>query len=75
MQLRSIQYAAVMGINADLHLTGNDFSNASTAFFIAYLIAEVPNGESHLVIFRRIIFLYLDRLSSPESPGWQMVRF
>lgn len=46
MQLKSIQYAAVMGINADLHLAGNDFSNASTAFFIAYLIAEVPNGES-----------------------------
>jgi hypothetical protein len=35
-----------MGINADLKLLGNDFTNASTAFFIAYLIAEVPNGQS-----------------------------
>jgi hypothetical protein len=35
-QLTSVQYAAVMGINADLKLQGNDFSNASTAFFIAY---------------------------------------
>jgi len=42
--LTIIQYAAVMGLNADLNLTGNDFSNASTAFFIAYLIAEVPNS-------------------------------
>ncbi|KAG0645306.1 Thiamine pathway transporter THI73 [Hyphodiscus hymeniophilus] len=39
-----INYAAVMGINKDLKLKGNDFSNVATAFFIAYLIAEVPNG-------------------------------
>lgn len=38
------QYAAVMGINKDLHLVGNNFSNVASAFFIAYLIAEVPNG-------------------------------
>jgi hypothetical protein len=35
-----------MGIGKDLKLKGNDFTNAATAFFIAYLIAEVPNGES-----------------------------
>lgn len=34
-----------MGLTKDLHLEGNNFSNASTAFFIAYLIAEVPNGK------------------------------
>lgn len=33
-----------MGLNKDLKLKGNDFSNAATAFFIAYLIAEIPNG-------------------------------
>ena len=38
------QYAAVMGLNKDLKLKGNNFTNAATAFFIAYLIAEVPNG-------------------------------
>lgn len=38
------QYAAVMGISKDLHLVGNNFSNVASAFFIAYLIAEVPNG-------------------------------
>jgi hypothetical protein len=34
-----------MGIKKDLGLVGNDFSNVATWFFIAYLIAEVPNGE------------------------------
>lgn len=34
-----------MGLNKDLKLKGNNFSNAATAFFIAYLIAEVPTGR------------------------------
>ncbi|KAJ5782865.1 hypothetical protein N7457_004639 [Penicillium paradoxum] len=38
-----LNYAAVMGIKKDLNLLGNDFSNTATWFFIAYLIAEVPN--------------------------------
>ncbi|KAJ5910817.1 major facilitator superfamily domain-containing protein [Penicillium subrubescens] len=36
-------YAGVMGMKADLKLKGNDFSNAASAFFIAYLVTEVPN--------------------------------
>ena len=40
-----LQYAAVMGLPKDLKLKGNNFTNAATAFFIAYLIAEVPNGS------------------------------
>lgn len=47
--LRCYQYAAVMGLKEDLKLTGNDFSNTATVFFIAYLIAEVPTGR--LLIF------------------------
>ncbi|KAI9882089.1 MAG: hypothetical protein M1823_006165 [Watsoniomyces obsoletus] len=39
-----LNYAAVMGIGRDLKLRGNNFTNAATAFFIAYLIAEIPNG-------------------------------
>ena len=35
-----------MGLNKDLKLKGNNFTNAATAFFIAYLIAEIPNGIS-----------------------------
>ncbi|KAJ5112925.1 hypothetical protein N7456_001459 [Penicillium angulare] len=38
-----VNYAAVMGLKTDLNLTGNDFSNIASWFFIAYLIAEVPN--------------------------------
>ncbi|CEJ61727.1 allantoate permease [Penicillium brasilianum] len=38
-----LNYAAVMGIKKDLKLVGNEFSNTATWFFIAYLIAEVPN--------------------------------
>ncbi|KFY31111.1 hypothetical protein V493_01396 [Pseudogymnoascus sp. VKM F-4281 (FW-2241)] len=39
-----INYSGVMGIREDLHLVGNDFSNASSVFYIAYLIAMAPNG-------------------------------
>lgn len=35
-----------MGPNKDLRLKGNNFTNAATAFFIACLVAEVPNGIS-----------------------------
>lgn len=41
-----MQYAAVMGLVEDLQLFGNDYSNASTFFFVAYLVAEVPTGET-----------------------------
>lgn len=36
-----------MGLSKDLNLKGNDFTNAATSFFIAYLIAEVPNGTRY----------------------------
>ena len=49
-ELISKQYAAVMGLNKDLKLKGNDFTNAATAFFIAYLVAEVPNGIRPLLL-------------------------
>lgn len=35
-----------MGLTPNLKLKGNDFSNTATAFFAAYLIAEIPTGES-----------------------------
>ncbi|KAL1961080.1 hypothetical protein VTO42DRAFT_4968 [Malbranchea cinnamomea] len=38
-----LNYAAVMGIKEDLNLKGNDFSNAATAFWIAFLVAQPPN--------------------------------
>jgi fucose permease len=38
-------YAGAMGMKEDLQLTGNEFSNVATAFFVAYLVAELPMGE------------------------------
>ncbi|KAF2653340.1 putative MFS transporter [Lophiostoma macrostomum CBS 122681] len=32
-----------MGLLKDLHLQGNDFTNVATAFFVAYIVAEIPN--------------------------------
>jgi hypothetical protein len=34
-----------MGMKEDLELQGNEFSNVATAFFVAYLVAELPMGE------------------------------
>lgn len=42
-----------MGITKDLGLVGNNFSNVASAFFIAYLIAEVPNGQFPSTYCRR----------------------
>lgn len=67
-----------MGIKKDLKLVGNEFSNTATWFFIAYLIAEVPNGTFHPAPFpsKECIYLHLRRrpetdpaysLLSPES--------
>lgn len=35
-----------MGLQTDLGMSGNDFSWLATAFFIAYAVAEVPQGIS-----------------------------
>lgn len=33
-----------MNMHSQLKLQGNNISNAASAFFVAYLIAEIPNG-------------------------------
>jgi MFS family permease len=38
-----LNYAAVMGINADLKLEGNQFSNVATFLFVGLLVFEIPN--------------------------------
>ncbi|KAJ7291437.1 major facilitator superfamily domain-containing protein [Mycena rebaudengoi] len=40
----ALMYAAVMGINQELRLQGNNFNNAASAMYIANLVAEVPTG-------------------------------
>ncbi|KAJ7507107.1 major facilitator superfamily domain-containing protein [Mycena galericulata] len=42
--LDKLSYAAVMGLNSELKLVGNDFNNAASAMYIANLIAELPTG-------------------------------
>ncbi|KAL4982992.1 major facilitator superfamily domain-containing protein [Aspergillus falconensis] len=39
-----LNYSNVMGIQDDLSMSGNDFSWLATAFFIAYAVAEIPQG-------------------------------
>ena len=39
------QYAAVMGMNKDLKLVGNDFTNAATSLYIATLVTEIATGR------------------------------
>ena len=35
-----------MGMNEDLKLVGNDFTNAATASYISTLVAELATGRS-----------------------------
>lgn len=58
------QYAAVMGLNKDLRLHGNEFSNTATAFFAAYLIAEIPTGGKYEGYKQ---FLFLTRCCSNSA--------
>ncbi|KAL4899374.1 hypothetical protein BDW74DRAFT_183772 [Aspergillus multicolor] len=40
----SLNYANIMGLQKDLGMSGNDFSWLATAFYIAYAVAEIPQG-------------------------------
>lgn len=39
-----INYSNVMGLSKDAHLEGNEFSWMATSFFVAYALAEIPQG-------------------------------
>jgi hypothetical protein len=41
-----LNYAAVMGLQKDLHLKGNEFSNVATFLFVGLLCFEIPNSTS-----------------------------
>ena len=34
-----------MGLNGELNLVGNDFSNIATFLFVGLLVFEIPNSE------------------------------
>lgn len=43
-----MQYGAVMGLNKDLNLQGNDFSNLATYLFVGLLLFEIPNSKTSI---------------------------
>ncbi|KAI4751058.1 major facilitator superfamily transporter [Aureobasidium sp. EXF-3400] len=40
----AVNYANVMGLQKDLRMQGQDFAWTATAFFIGYVVAELPQG-------------------------------
>lgn len=40
----ALGYTAILGLNADLDLSGQDFSWASAIYYIGYLVASYPAG-------------------------------
>ena len=63
-----------MGLNKDLRLQANEFSDVATGFFAAYLIAEIPTSK--LRFQARFNFgqtdIYQYSLHLDESPSRQM---
>jgi hypothetical protein len=45
-----INYSNVMGLSVDAHLKGNEFSWMATAFFLAYALAEIPQGKIYILM-------------------------
>ncbi len=71
-----------MGLPKQIGLVGNNFSNTSSALFIAYLIAEMPNGKLqrkfHLVPFGSVVptkrpGLILQQISAPKWLGINVI--
>jgi hypothetical protein len=60
-----------MGIQKDLHLVGNDFSNIATFLFVGLLCFEVPNSTlfANQPSLNHLTFL---SLFSPDGPRSEM---
>ncbi|KAH8672594.1 permease of the major facilitator superfamily [Tricladium varicosporioides] len=56
-----INYANVMGLAKDTKLKGNEFSWMATAFFIAFALAEVPQG------------ILLQKVALPYALGFNVI--
>ena len=46
-----------MGLQTDLDMSGNDFSWLATAFFIAYAVAEIPQGMFYQLMSHHVIYV------------------
>ena len=65
-----------MGMNEDLKLTGNNFSNVVSATYIATLIIEVPIGMLLIpVLLIRPLTLSIRRLHCTKGPASEMAWF
>jgi hypothetical protein len=61
--------AAVMGLNPDLHLVGNNFNNVGSATYIASLVAELPTGTPCLSLVSNYYSnIGLSRIYRTKSP-------
>lgn len=40
----ALSFTAIMGLRDDLHLSGSDFSWASSIYYFGYLVASYPVG-------------------------------
>ena len=63
-------------MNEDLKLTGNNFSNAVSATYVATLIIEVPIGMLLIpVLLIRPLTLSIRRLHRTKGPASEMAWF
>jgi hypothetical protein len=61
-----------MGMNEDLKLVGNDFSNAATALYIATFISEILTGRPSFPSRLSHILIILQRLYPPKGSAREM---
>jgi uncharacterized membrane protein len=60
-------------MNKDLKLTGNNFSNAASATYVATLIIEVPIGRLLVPIsLIRLLTIRIRRLYRSKGPASEM---
>ncbi|KAH0404261.1 MFS general substrate transporter, partial [Aureobasidium melanogenum] len=64
----AVNYANVMGLQKDLRMQGQDFAWTATAFFIGYVVAELPQGMCETVIAPALIVVTSRWYTRTEAP-------
>jgi hypothetical protein len=62
-----LNYANVMGIRDELHMELNEFVWAGTAFFLGYILAEIPQGIVEFCLDHRNCKLTIDQEYASSS--------
>lgn len=74
-----INYANVMGLSASTHLKNNEFSWIATAFFVAYALAEIPQGPFFISLhharhkFLTVLGMLLQKYPAPYVLGINVI--